>query len=46
MTGVLGSQSMSCVDGHLHLPRFRAAFEREAAEDVIPVVHIDHVSAA
>ena len=46
MTGVLGSQSMSCVNGHLHLPALRAALERETAEDVIPDVHIDHVSAA
>jgi putative transposase len=34
------------VNGHLHLPSLRAALERETAESVGPVVHIDQVSAA
>ena len=35
------------VNGHLHLPALRVALEREiAAENVVPVVHNDQVSAA
>jgi putative transposase len=35
------------VKGHLlHLPALRAALEREAAKDVMPVMHNDQVSAA
>ena len=34
------------VNGHLHLPTLRAALEREAAKNVVPVVHNDQVSAA
>jgi putative transposase len=34
------------VNGHLHLPSLRAALEREAAESLGPVVHMDQVSAA
>ncbi len=34
------------VNGHLHLPTLRAALERQIAENVVPVVHNDEVSAA
>jgi transposase-like protein len=34
------------VNGHLHLPTLRAALEREAAKNVVPVVHDEQVSAA
>jgi putative transposase len=34
------------VNGHLHLPVLRAALEREATTDLVPVVHNDPVSAA
>jgi len=34
------------VNGHLHLPTFRTALERQTAEPVGPVVHNDEVSAA
>ena len=34
------------VNGHLHLPTLRAALEREAAKNVVPVVHNEQVSAA
>jgi putative transposase len=35
------------VNGHLHLPALRVALEREiAAENVVPAVHNDQVSAA
>jgi hypothetical protein len=34
------------VNGHLHLPSLRSAFERETAESVVPVGHNDQVNAA
>ena len=34
------------VNGHLHLPALRTALERHITENVVPVMHDEHVSAA
>jgi hypothetical protein len=39
-------QQFRSVNGHLHLPALRAAFERQIAENVVPVMHNGWVGAA